>query len=172
MLFVNRQNPTGMKHLDFAFSLSTYSLPTLARREDPPLLVPTATHVKKSIGVRLQPHDVGIDNSGITSGTSTSGKRPESQPKLQDFSVFAHSKSMGSAMLWSPIELSPELGGRESSLSPLMPSGLSSSWGCGCDVGRRAASFIFSSHRAMLWYLPPSTSTLPCSMHLPRSEPV
>lgn len=153
--------------------LPTFSVCPLPAVIPEDLLVATSAH-QQSIGIDLPPRSVDTVKSGATQASPSSGKN---QPKPS--TIPTHTKSIISPILWSPIELSPELGGRESSLSPLMPASGFSRGGCcggggggGVGVGRRAASFIFSSQTEMLWYLPPSTSTWPCSMHFPRSEPV
>src|SRR3569833_285941 len=74
----------------------------------------------------------------------------------------SHDRSISSPIVRSPRELSPELGGLESS------SGV-----CGMVTGDSCRSlFNRSSHCRMLLASPPSTTTSPCSVPLPRTVPL
>ncbi len=89
---------------------------------------------------------------------------------------LSYDRSISSAMLRSPRELSPELGGRESSPSP-SPSAWPSPLAYPFRPPRNGSGVFCpailrrSSQTEMLGHSPPSTSTSPYSMLRPRSVP-
>lgn len=69
----------------FTFALSILQSASFHRERS--VRTPSAgpyCHIRQqSTGVRLPPHNVGIDKPGTISGPSTSGEGPKSQPNLR-----------------------------------------------------------------------------------------